>query len=121
MPVTIRDADGDDLEGQIHVGRAETGASLIAPATYERIIGGSYELRNDDNATLRDAFYRLEFRPVGALAWTTQLRRGALPTEIDISSVPAGDAAVAIGAADGLTWGFGQNLFTKPQAKPACC
>ena len=38
---------------------------------------------------------------------------GALPGEIDISSVPAGNAAVAIGTSDGLTWGFGQKLFNK--------
>jgi hypothetical protein len=163
VPASIRDADGDDLEGQIWVGRAETVVSLIEPSTAERFLGDSYILRNTDDATLYESSYLLEFRPMGALSWTTRLRRdatgplsnsievrhavshqvvgafeilawddtgatvsatnvvasvrstylGALPSEIDISSVPAGNAAVAIGASDRSTWGFGQKRFTK--------
>jgi hypothetical protein len=45
----------------------------------------------------------------------------ALPGEIDISSIPTGNAAVAISASDGSTSGFGVKRFTKPRVKPACC
>jgi hypothetical protein len=163
VPAFIRDADGDDLTGQIQIGRAQTGVFLIEPSTREGIIGSNYGLLNDNNATLRNPSHAVEFRPMGSPSWTTRLRRdatgplpssiearvaashqalgafelrawddtgatisqtdfnasvtltysGALPAEIDISSVPAGNAAVQIGAADGSSWGFGQKLFTK--------
>lgn len=164
VPATIHDADGDDLEGQIQVGRADTVVSLIEPSAVEPIYGTNFMLRNLHNATLESTSIVLEFRAMGAPTWATQLRRdamgasfptsieardpmshqvmgafeilawddtgatisatnfvpsaqvtysGALPGEIGISSVPDGSAAVRIGASDGSTWGFGQELFTK--------
>lgn len=38
---------------------------------------------------------------------------GALPSEMDISSIPAGDTTIAIATSDGLTSAFGSMRFTK--------
>jgi hypothetical protein len=88
VPATISDADGDDLGGRIHVGRVETTVSLIEPSTTETIIHGSYTLGNADNLILHDPSNRLEFRPIGAMFWTTQLRRDStgqsLPKWIEV-------------------------------------
>jgi hypothetical protein len=80
VPTAIADADGDELTGQIFVGRYEPVASLVGPGGTAPILQGRYTLGNSSNSFLYDVGGRLAFRAIGGTAsWDSYVYRTYLP------------------------------------------